>query len=134
MVFIKAKGHQFHSHSDTEVILHAYAEWGSTALQQFIGMFAFVIYDEAKQKLFACRDRAGVKPFFYYWKDGLFLFGSELKALVQHPEFKKEIDLDAVAAFMQYAYVPTPHCIFKDAYKLKPGHFLELDVKARNIT
>ena len=65
-----------------------------------------------KQKLFACRDRAGVKPFFYYWKDDVFLFGSELKALMQHPDFDKKINIDAVAAFMQFGYVPTPHCIF----------------------
>ncbi|MEI9956297.1 MAG: hypothetical protein WDM90_08340 [Ferruginibacter sp.] len=110
---LEQKGHQFHSHSDTEVILHAYSEWGSAALQRFIGMFAFAIYDEAQQKLFACRDRAGVKPFFYSWKDGLLLFGSELKALMQHPDFVKEIDLDAAAAYMQFGYVPTPHCIFK---------------------
>ena len=130
---LEAKGHQFHSHSDTEVILHAYSEWGSAALQQFTGMFAMAIYDESKQKLFACRDRAGVKPFFYYWKNGLFLFGSELKALVQHPAFKKEINIDAVAAYMQYAYVPTPHCIYKDTYKLRPGFFLEIDIAAKSL-
>ncbi len=122
------KGHSFESHSDTEVVLHAYKEWGSAALQKFIGMFAFAIYDEANQKIFACRDRAGVKPFFYYQKEGLFLFGSELKALVQHPNFVKEINLDAAAAFMQFGVVPTPHCIFKNAHKLKPGHFLELNL------
>ena len=87
-----AKGHQFVSHSDTEVILHAYAEWQETCLQKFIGMFAFVIYDDAKQEIFAVRDRAGVKPFLYYWQDDLFLFGSELKALLQHPNFKKQIN------------------------------------------
>jgi len=130
---LENKGHQFHSHSDTEVILHAYAEWGSVALQKFIGMFAFAIYDEAKQKLFACRDRAGVKPFFYYWKDGLFLFGSELKALMQHLEFEKNINLDAVGAFMQFGYVPTPHCIFDNAHKLNPGHFLEIEVNKRAL-
>jgi len=129
---LEDKGHTFNSHSDSEVILHAYQEWGSAALQQFIGMFAFVIYDEAKQKLFACRDRAGVKPFFYYWKDGLFLFGSELKALMQHPAFVKDINTDAVAAFMQFGYVPTPHCIFNDAHKLKPGYFLEFDINKRS--
>jgi asparagine synthase (glutamine-hydrolysing) len=130
---LEQKGHQFNSHSDTEVILHAYSEWGSAALQQFIGMFAFVIYDEANKKLFACRDRAGVKPFFYYWKDGLFLFGSELKAIVQHPAFEKEINIDAVAAYMQYAYVPTPHCIYNNTWKLKPGHFLEINVAAHTL-
>lgn len=131
---LEDKGHQFHSHSDTEVILHAYAEWGSKALQQFIGMFAFVIYDEDKQQLFACRDRAGVKPFFYYWKDDIFLFGSELKALMQHPSFVKEINVDAAAAFMQLGYVPTPHCIFTNAHKLKPGHFLQADLNNKSIT
>jgi asparagine synthase (glutamine-hydrolysing) len=130
---LSEKGHQFNSHSDSEVILHAYKEWGSQALQQFIGMFTFVLYDEANQKLFACRDRAGVKPLFYFWKNGLFLFGSELKALLQHPGFTKEINMNAAAAYMQYGYVPAPHCIFKDTYKLKPGHFLELDCTTQNI-
>ncbi|MBS1512377.1 MAG: asparagine synthase (glutamine-hydrolyzing) [Bacteroidetes bacterium] len=130
---LEAKGHQFNGHSDTEVILHSYAEWGSAALQKFIGMFAFVIYDEQKQKLFACRDRAGVKPFFYYWKDGLLLFASELKAIMQHPSFVKDINTDAAAAYMQYGYVPTPHCIFNHTYKLKPGHFLELDIPTRQL-
>lgn len=130
---LEQKGHQFNSHSDSEVILHAFTEWGSAALQKFIGMFAFVMYDEATDKIFACRDRAGVKPLFYYWKNGLFLFGSELKAVLQHPEFVKEIDTNAAAAFMQYGYVPTPHCIFKNTFKLKPGHFLELDLTRRNL-
>ncbi|HQW94033.1 MAG TPA: asparagine synthase (glutamine-hydrolyzing), partial [Ferruginibacter sp.] len=130
---LEEKGHRFNSHSDSEVILHAYREWGSEALQRFIGMFAFVIYDEDKQQLFACRDRAGVKPFFYYFKDGLFLFGSELKALMQHPAFVKEINTDAVGAFLQFGYVPTPHCIFNDAHKLKPGHFLIFDIKKRSF-
>ena len=131
---LEAKGHLFETHSDTEVILHAYKEWGSSALQKFIGMFAFVIYDKENEKIFACRDRAGVKPFYYYYKEGLFLFGSELKAIVQHPQFVKEINLDAAAAYMQFGYVPTPHCIFQNAYKLKPGHFLELDTKQNKLT
>ncbi|MCB0709080.1 MAG: asparagine synthase (glutamine-hydrolyzing), partial [Chitinophagaceae bacterium] len=128
-----SKGHTFNSHSDTEVILHAYEEWGPAALQQFIGMFAFVIYDETNKKIFACRDRAGVKPFFYYYKDGLFLFASELKALLQHPGFTKEINTDAVAAFLQFGYVPTPNCIFNDTHKLKPGHYLLLNLQTKAI-
>ncbi len=130
---LELKGHAFNSHSDSEVILHAYQEWGSDALQKFIGMFAFVIYDEDKQKLFACRDRPGVKPFFYYYKDGLFLFASELKALVQHPAFEKVINIDAIAPFLQYGYVPTPHCIFKNAHKLQPGHFLTFDIAKQDL-
>ena len=130
---LEVKGHEFQSHSDTEVILHAYAEWGSDSFQYFIGMFALVIYDEAKQQLFACRDRAGVKPFFYYWKNDIFMFASELKALMQHPDFVKEIDISAAAAYMQYGYVPTPHCIFKDTFKLKPGYFMIFDIVGKSI-
>jgi asparagine synthase (glutamine-hydrolysing) len=77
---LEKKGHQFVGHADTEIIMHAYAEWGIDAIQQWKGMFAVVIYDETKQELIAIRDRAGVKPFYYYFNDGLFLFGSELKA------------------------------------------------------
>ena len=119
-------GHSFQGHSDTEMILHAYAEWGEKCLEKFIGMFAFVIYDKKTNELFCARDRAGVKPFFYYLKDGLFLFSSELKAFHQHPHFQKELNLDAVSAFMQYGNVPTPHCIFENCLKLKPGHTLKI--------
>ena len=133
-VGLEKLGHSFSTHSDTEMILHAWEQWGSAMLQQFIGMFSLVIYDKEKNKLFACRDRTGVKPFMYYWKDGLFIFGSELKAIVKHSSFVKEINLDAAACFMQFGYVPTPHCIFNDTHKLKPGHFLELDIKAKSIS
>lgn len=121
-------GHEFTGGSDTEVILHAYEQWGRKCLDRLIGMFAFVIIDPKKQTVFSARDRAGVKPFFYYWKDGLFLFASELKAFHEHPGFIKSINKDAVAAFMQYGNVPTPHCIFDNCYKLKPGHILEIDL------
>lgn len=125
--------HQFIGHSDTEVILHAFAEWGMKCIDKFIGMFAFVIYDIKKEEIICVRDRAGVKPFYYYWKDGLFLFGSELKAFHQHPQFKKEINLDAVAAFMQFGNVPTPYCIFNNCFKLRPGYFLNLKLKTKNL-
>jgi asparagine synthase (glutamine-hydrolysing) len=128
-----ALNHQFIGHSDTEVILHAYAQWGISCIEKFIGMFAFVIYDSISQEIYCVRDRAGIKPFFYYWQDGLFLFASELKAFHQHPQFKKEINLDAVAAFMQFGNVPTPHCIFKNCYKLKPGHYLKFSLHTSEI-
>ena len=131
---LEDKGHQFTTHSDTEVILHAFKEWGADAIRQFIGMFAFVLYDEANQKLFVFRDRAGVKPLYYYWKDGLFLFGSELKALMQHPRFEKKINIDGVAAYMQFGYIPAPHAIFDNTYKLKPGHFLEIDIAGKKLS
>ena len=126
-------GHQFTTQSDTEVILHAYHQWGTAALKYFIGMFAFVIFDTEQEKLFCCRDRAGVKPFFYYWKNDLFLFGSELKALMSNASFEKEIDINAVGSYMQFGYIPAPHCIFKHTLKLKPGHFLHLDLKSKNL-
>ena len=127
-------GHQFNGGSDTEMILHAYAEWGEKCLDKFIGMFAFALFDAGKNRIFMARDRAGVKPFFYYWKDGLFLFASELKAFHQHPHFEKSINRDAVAAYMQFGNIPTPHCIFEHCAKLKPGHFAFLDLSSRNFT
>src|SRR5450432_2762733 len=130
---LTALGHRFETHSDTEVILHAYHQWGAEALKRFIGMFALVIYDEQEEKLFCCRDRAGVKPFFYYWTDNVFLFGSELKALMATSLFHKEIDINAVGSFMQYGYVPAPSCIFRNSFKLLPAHYLILDLKKRKI-
>jgi asparagine synthase (glutamine-hydrolysing) len=123
-----ACGHQFISSSDTEVILHAYKKWGIACIDKFVGMFSFVLYDTSIQEIFCVRDRAGVKPFFYYWNNDLFLFSSELKSLCSHPGFEKKINLQAVGAFMQYGNVPSPHCIFKDTYKLMPGHFLRISI------
>jgi asparagine synthase (glutamine-hydrolysing) len=125
-------GHHFTGKSDTEVILHSYAQWGTDCLQRFIGMFAFVIYNENTQNVFCARDRAGVKPFFYYFDKDLFLFSSELKAFHKHPNFKKKLNKLAVSAFMQYGNVPTPHCIFENCWKLKPGHYLEFSLLSKN--
>ena len=130
---LESSGHQFIGHSDTEVILHAFSQWGVKCVERFIGMFAFVIYDTVKEEITCIRDRAGVKPFFYYWNDGLFLFASELKAFNEHPKFKKEINSDAIAAFMQFGNVPAPHCIFRYCYKLKPGHNLNLKINTKHL-
>ena len=121
---LEGLGHSFESTSDTEVVLQAFVRWGSSCVDKFIGMFAFVIYNTSDGQVFCCRDRAGVKPFFYYIKDGLFLFSSELKSFHQHARFEKKLNLASVSAFMQYGNVPTPHSIFENTYKLKPGHFL----------
>lgn len=128
------KGHSFIGHSDTEMILHAYAEWGEACLERFRGMFAFVIYDRQNEEVFCVRDRAGVKPFFYYFNDGLFLFASELKAFHAHPGFVKELNKNAVAAFMQFGNVPGQHCIFNYCHKLKPGYSLRLSFKTRQFS
>jgi len=121
-------GHTFSTRSDTEVVLHAYAEWKKNCLDRFVGMFAFSIYDQENRTVFMARDRPGVKPLFYYWNGDVFLFASELKSFHRHPLFEKKIDTDAASAFLQYGNVPTPYCIFKDTKKLKAGHFLELDI------
>lgn len=125
-------GHDFIGNSDTEVILHSYAQWGVNCLNRFIGMFAFIIFNEKTQKVFCVRDRAGVKPFFYYFDQDLFLFSSELKAFNKHPRFKKTLNKSAVSAFMQYGNVPTPYCIFENCWKLKPGHYIEFSLDSKN--
>ena len=125
-------GHLFNGESDTEMILHAYTEWGIKAVERFIGMFAIALFDEKSQEVVFIRDRAGVKPLFYYQKNDLILFSSELKSFHEHPEFEKKLDLNAVAAYMQYGNVPTPHCIFKNCAKIKPGHYLKLNLENKS--
>ena len=126
-------GHFFNSDSDTEVILHAFYEWGTDCIERFIGMFAIAIYDERNEKMTFIRDRAGVKPLFIYKKQNLILFASELKAFHEHPRFEKHIDHNAVAAFLQYGNVPTPHCIFEDCFKVKPGEYIHYSLKSREM-
>jgi len=122
-------GHTFQAHSDTETILHAYKEWGTTCVNHFIGMFAFVIYNEATHEVFIARDRTGVKPLFIYQTADLLLFSSELKAFHQHPRFTKKINTSAAQAFLQYGYVPTPHCIFEHCFKIDPGKFVQFNAQ-----
>lgn len=127
-------GHQFSTHSDSEVILHSWKQWGEKSIDQWRGMFAIAIYDEQEQELICIRDRAGVKPFNYYRKDGLFLFGSELKSLIAHPDFVKAINKNAAASFLQYGWIPHPHSIYKDTHKLPPGHLLRLKLSTKEIS
>lgn len=130
---LESHGHKFLSHSDTEIILHSYMQWGISCIEKFTGMFAIALHDSHQEKLFLIRDRAGVKPLFWYFKSDLLLFGSELKAFHQHDAFKKEIDRGALSLYFQHGYIPAPHCIFKHTYKLKPGHFLTIDLKNKNL-
>lgn len=130
---LEKHGYTFYSNSDTEVILKAYHKWGVEAVDRFNGMFAIAIYDKHAQKLTMIRDRAGVKPLYYYFNSGLFMFASELKSFHENREFKKEIDNDSLALFLQYGYIPQPYSIFKNTFKLKAGHYLELDLKTQNI-
>jgi asparagine synthase (glutamine-hydrolysing) len=110
---IEEKGYSFNSWSDTEVILKGYHCWGLDVLQKFIGMFAIALIDKSKEKIFLIRDRAGIKPLYYYRKDDLLLFGSELKALYKHERFEKRIDVNSLALFLQYSYIPGQYSIFK---------------------
>lgn len=120
------KGYSFKSNTDTEVVIKSYEEWGIECVHKFIGMFAFGIWDRSEKKLYLLRDRAGVKPLYYYHKNGYFLFGSELKAFMRYPEFNREIDYNVLPLYIRYGYVPAPYTIFKDTYKLKPGHYLRV--------
>ncbi|ATH06725.1 asparagine synthase (glutamine-hydrolyzing) [Halobacteriovorax marinus] len=127
-------GESFYSDSDTEVILKAYEVWGIDSINKFIGMFAYVIYDKRKEFLYVARDRVGVKPLYYTWKDGTFLFTSELKSFKGRDFFRKEINLEAVAEFFSYGYIKSPKTIFNDTYKLSPGSYITLDLKERLVT
>jgi len=133
-LLLEQEGYDFESDSDTEVILKAYHRWGIQAVDQFNGMFAISIYDRINQKITLIRDRAGVKPLYWYWKNNLFLFASELKSFYQHESFEKVINKKALGLYLQYGYVLEPHTIFNDTHKLKAGHYLEVDLKSKSIT
>lgn len=126
-------GYNFESDSDTEVILKAYHQWGIKAVDKFIGMFAISIYDKANQKIILIRDRAGIKPLYWYWKDDLFMYASELKSFHEHSDFQKKINRDALALYLQYGYILQPHTIFENTHKLGSGHYLEIDLKNKKI-
>ena len=119
-------GHAFTTQTDTEVLLRAWAVWGKAALDKFRGFFALALYQKSTGVLTLARDRFGVKPLYWYWKDGLLLFGSELKALHEHPQFDKSLDQDALSLYLQQGYIQAPYCIFKQAHKLAPGGLLTL--------
>jgi asparagine synthase (glutamine-hydrolysing) len=120
-------GHQFRGHSDTEVILAAFAEWGiDAALRRFNGMFAIALWNRRERQLSLCRDRLGKKPVYYGWAQGTLLFGSELKALRAHPAFCAEIDRNAVALYMRHGYIPAPWTIYRGIYKLPPATHLTI--------
>jgi asparagine synthase (glutamine-hydrolysing) len=130
---LESLNHTFTTNSDTEVILHAFEEWGKDCVNKFIGMFAIVIYCKQTEKIYMFRDRVGVKPLFYYQNESSLIFGSELKTLMQNPNFEKKIKINSVASFMQYGCVPSPHTIFENTQKIKPGHIIEYDIHSKKI-
>ena len=125
---LRGRGHRFRGHSDTEVILAAFEEWGvPAAVARFIGMFAIAVWDAERRALSLVRDRLGIKPLFVYHEPGTITFASELKALVAGPRFDATLDPDALAAYLRHLYVPAPATIYRRARKLPPGHVLTLE-------
>lgn len=127
---LEGLGHNFRGRSDTEVMLTSIEEWGlDKAVERFIGMFAFALWDCQKRVLHLVRDRLGEKPLYYGLSGTTFLFGSELKALCAYPSFNAEIDRNALASYLRHNYVPSPYSIYKGIYKLPPGTILSIDSK-----
>ncbi|SEK60568.1 XrtA/PEP-CTERM system amidotransferase [Ectothiorhodospira marina] len=124
---LKAVGHQFRTHCDTEVIVHAWEQWGEACVKRFRGMFAFAVWDRNLQTLFIARDRLGIKPVYYALRpDGMLTFASELKALMADPDLPRALDPQAVDDYFAYGYVPEPRTIYNAVHKLPPGHTLSI--------
>jgi asparagine synthase (glutamine-hydrolysing) len=125
--FLEQKGHAFATRTDTEVIVHLYEELGVECVQQLNGIFAFAIWDTAQQRLLLARDRMGVKPLYFTYVGDQLVFGSELKAILQHPRVRRDLDLVALNEYLSYEYVPSPRTILRGISRLEPGHVLLWD-------
>jgi len=117
------KGYKFESHTDTEVVLKSYEEFGVKCLEKFNGMFAIAIWDDEKKELFLARDRIGIKPLYYYYKDGKLIFGSEIKSILEAECVKKEVNLQSMYYYLGYEFVPAPDTMFRNIYKLRQGYY-----------
>ena len=131
---LKSKGHKFSTNTDTEVILHGYEEYKEDILNKLRGMFSFVIYDIKEKSLFGARDFYGIKPFYYYYDNENFLFGSEIKSFLGSPNFKKELNKDMLSQYLTFQCSIGEDTFFKNTYKLLPGHYFiykdkELEIK-----
>jgi len=116
--------HTFTTKSDTEVLVHGYEEWGKNLTDRLRGMYAFALYDRKKKELFLARDKWGIKPLYYYYRNGSFLFASEIKAFLDHPAFVKEFNEEILAAYLCFNSTPTTETFFKGVFRLEPGHRL----------
>src|SRR5579862_671949 len=123
---LEAKGHHYRTHSDTETIVHLYEEYGRDCVNHLRGMFAFVIWDRRRRVLFAARDRLGIKPFYYLWDGKSFLFGSEIKTILNYPGIAAEFNLGTLAEYLAFGYITGPQTMYAGIRKLMPGHTLEL--------
>lgn len=130
---LKKKKHKFATSCDTEVLLHGYEEWGSELPKKLRGMFAFAIYDINKKEVFLARDNFGIKPLYYATFNDTFMFASEIKSLLEHPDFKKELNEDLIGPYLSFSFTPTEETFFKGVYRLEPGHsILYKDGKIKN--
>lgn len=120
------KGHVFSTKSDTEVLLHGYEEWGEDLPKKLRGMFAFILYDRRKNTFFGARDIFGIKPYYYYHEDGLFLYGSEVKSFLPHPHFRKELNEKWLPAYLCFEYIPCDETLFCGVKKIPAGHCFTL--------
>jgi len=130
-VTLENRGHRFRTHSDTEVIVHAYEEWGDDCVRQLRGMFAFAINDTRRQRLFLARDQFGIKPLVYLEQDGWFAFASELQAFHVLSDTKLDLDIRAIDEYLALQYIPAPRTVYKQARKLPPGHVMRVDYDGR---
>ena len=121
---LQDRGHHFSTQSDTEVIVHAWEEFGDECVAHFNGMFAFALWDAERETLFLARDRLGEKPLYYTEQDGWFVFGSEVRAVLEHPRVGRHLDLIGLSRYLTNTYLPDPHSIFQGIHKLPPGHIL----------
>lgn len=127
-------GHRFKTHnSDVEVLLHLYEEKGPQLLSELNGMFAFVIYDKRKKLIFGCRDRIGIKPFYYALKNGKFAFASELKSLLLLPWVSKTINFNSIYHYVSLQFIPAPDSIFSDIKKVEAGHFFIYNLENQDL-
>ena len=126
---LEGLGHRFATRSDTEVVVHAYEQYGEACVSQLRGMFAFAVWDHRRQTLFLARDRIGKKPLFYAQVDSQWVFASELRALLQHPRLARAVDWAALDSYLTYGYVPVPKTIFHGVHKLPPAHWLTLRLR-----
>jgi asparagine synthase (glutamine-hydrolysing) len=130
-----SSGHKFRSHTDSEILIHGYEEWGFEGLLDRIeGMFAFAIYDSNKDRLYAARDRVGIKPFYYHHHEDCFSFGSELKGVPGLLPSQEMVNFEAIADFLIYRFIPSPKTIYKQTFKLPPAHYLTYDRSSDKLT
>lgn len=122
---LEAKGHVFKTRSDSEVLIHGYEEYGADFVKRLRGMYAYVIWDKKNKKLFGARDIFGIKPFYYYKKDGEFLFGSEIKSFLEHPRFEKSVNVKRLPDWMSFEYLPDRETMFENVFKLPAAHYME---------